>query len=120
MNKLGGMCFNWKVYAGLGVVGLGIWIVAPNLVIAALPLLLLLACPISMALMMRGMGGNQCAMQEAQTDRMEHANVTPDARLADLRAQREALTCEISELEAAQRSPDAGGDVGARPEQQAT
>lgn len=51
------MCFNWKVLAGLGVVALGIFLVAPTMVLGALPLLLLAACPLSMLFMMRGMNG---------------------------------------------------------------
>lgn len=116
MNKLHGMCFNWKVYAGLGVVGLGIWVVAPNLVVAALPVLLLLACPISMALMMRGMGAHQCATQGSQAEQTARVLSSPEARLADLRAKREALTREITDLEVAPRSLDVGG---ARSEQHA-
>ncbi len=49
-------CLNWKVLTGLGVAAVGIWIVDPKLIGTALPLLLLAACPLSMLLMMRGMG----------------------------------------------------------------
>ena len=41
-------CLNMKVLAGLAVVGVGIWLLAPELVTAAVPLLLLAACPLSM------------------------------------------------------------------------
>lgn len=57
------MCFDWRVLTGLGAVGLGVWLLAPQYVLSALPLLLVLACPLSMvvmAVMMRGsmgMGG---------------------------------------------------------------
>ncbi|MHB8576415.1 MAG: heavy metal-binding domain-containing protein [Dehalococcoidia bacterium] len=50
------MCLNWKVIGGLAVVGAGIWILDPKLIAAAFPLLLLAACPLSMLLMMGGMG----------------------------------------------------------------
>ena len=53
------MCFNWKVLAGLAAVGVGIYVVAPGLVVGALPLLLFAACPLSMLLMAKGMGGMQ-------------------------------------------------------------
>ena len=56
------LCLNWNVVAGLAVLGLGIWVVAPNLVWAALPILVVLACPLSMLFMMRGMGGSQRAI----------------------------------------------------------
>jgi hypothetical protein len=67
-SSLGGfrICLNWKVVAGLATVGLGIWIVAPNLVWAAVPILVVLACPLSMLFMMRGMGGVQCATRPEQ------------------------------------------------------
>jgi DUF2933 family protein len=60
-NLLAGLhlCLNWKVVTGLAVVGLSVWIVAPNFLWLALPVLILAACPISMLLMMRGMGGDQ-------------------------------------------------------------
>lgn len=50
-------CLNWKVLAGLVVVGLGVALVAPHALGVALPLLLLAACPLSMLLMMGAMGG---------------------------------------------------------------
>src|SRR5713101_6666679 len=36
------MCLNWKVLAGLAVVVVGIWIVAPKFALSALPVLLVL------------------------------------------------------------------------------
>jgi hypothetical protein len=68
MNALK-MCLNWKVLAGLGVVALGIFAVAPDLVLGALPLLLLAACPLSMVVMMwgmRNMGGMPAGSGAAQ------------------------------------------------------
>jgi hypothetical protein len=49
------MCLNWKVVAGLAVVGAIVWAVAPQLLPGAIPLLIVAACPLSMLLMMRGM-----------------------------------------------------------------
>lgn len=57
----------------LAAAGVGIWVVAPNLIGAALPLLLVAACPLSMLLMMRGMGGGQ------GTDRPRQAASAPQA-----------------------------------------
>lgn len=106
------MCLNWKVIAGLVVVGLGVWVVAPNLALAALPLLLLAICPLSMLLMMRGMQGGACANQPQQayqpveTDRLAQAGLTRDEQLAELRTrlarqqqQHEAIAREIARLE---------------------
>jgi hypothetical protein len=84
---MGRMCFNWKVLAGLAVVGLGVWVVAPNLVGAALPLLILAACPLSMLLMARGMQGGQCASQPEQTNEPAGVRLTREEQLAELKAQ---------------------------------
>lgn len=59
------MCFNWKVLAGLGAAGLGVFVVAPGLIGAAVPLLLALACPLSMVAMMIGMGRMGNSSQQA-------------------------------------------------------
>ncbi len=56
MNMLK-MCLNWKVLAALAAVGAGIYLWAPNLLAAALPLLILAVCPLSMVLMMGMMTG---------------------------------------------------------------
>ncbi len=110
--KMGGMCFNWKVVAGLAVVGLGIWAVAPNLLVAALPLLLVAACPLSMFFMMRGMGGGQCATKAqevppASAGLSARIELTGDESLAELQgravglqAQHKAIAREIARLEA--------------------
>lgn len=54
-----GMCFNRKVLIGLGAVAVVVLIAAPQAFLASLPVLFLLACPLSMVLMMRGMRGNR-------------------------------------------------------------
>lgn len=48
-------CLDWRVLSGLAVVGVGVYLVAPGLLLAVLPLLLAAACPLSMLLMMRAM-----------------------------------------------------------------
>ncbi len=102
------MCMNWKVLVGLGVVGLGVWAVAPNLIGAALPLLLLAVCPLSMILMMRGMGGmggGQSATPPAQTSQPTRLSGTPEEQLAELKARHEAIAAEIAQLESANDVP---------------
>lgn len=67
-------CLNWKVLAGLGAVAVGILVVEPQLFWSALPTLAVLICPLSMGLIMFGMGkmggmnnqGAQMAQQGAQ------------------------------------------------------
>lgn len=111
--KMGGLCFNWKVVAGLAAVGVGIWVLAPNLVGAALPLLLVAACPLSMLFMMRGMGGGQCASRAQQAKQPIGAVLTPragltrDEQLAEmkerataLQARHQAIASQIARLEA--------------------
>lgn len=55
MNMLK-MCLNWKVMAGLAAAGLGVYLIAPGAFAAALPLLFLAICPLSMVVMMMMMG----------------------------------------------------------------
>src|SRR3546814_19666292 len=66
------MCFNKKVVAALAIVALTIYLFVPNLVAAAIPLLILAACPLSMVLMMRMMSrsdeGSGCSSSRADTD----------------------------------------------------
>jgi hypothetical protein len=66
--KVLNMCLNWKVFAGLAAVGVGIYVVAPNLAAAALPFLILAICPLLMLLIMRSM---QDVRSETQEEREE-------------------------------------------------
>jgi hypothetical protein len=95
MAKMFGMCFNWKVLVALGVVGIGIWVVAPNAVLKALPFLLLAACPLSMLVMAwamkRGMAGTH-------HDSPKPARVDPRERLAALESNQAALQREIAQV----------------------
>ncbi|GHO82554.1 hypothetical protein [Dictyobacter formicarum] len=49
------MCLNWKVLVGLTLVALLVGVVAPHFLWAALPMLLVLGCPLSMIIMMVSM-----------------------------------------------------------------
>ncbi len=96
------MCLNWKVLVGLAVVGLAVWIVAPQLVLAALPLLLVAACPLSMLVMMGRMRGGQ----SAQANQPPAAGRTRDEQVAELRsrllsaqAEQEVIARQIAEIE---------------------
>ncbi len=111
------MCLNWKVLAGLAVVGVGIWIVAPQFALAALPVLLIAACPLSMLFMMRGMGngGDQQASQSCQAC---DTQPTREERLAALKNQEEALTAQIAELEQAENPVLSSAEAIAREAQQ--
>ena len=96
------MCLNWKVLAVLAVVGVIAWVVAPRLVLAALPLLLVVACPLSMLVMMGGMRGGQ----SAQANQLPAAGRTRDEQVAELRArllnvqaEQEVIALQIAEIE---------------------
>lgn len=52
-------CLNPKVLISLGLVAIAILILAPKAFFAALPLLILAACPISMVVMMATMNKNK-------------------------------------------------------------
>ena len=103
-----GMCLNWKVLAGLAVVGLLVLVVAPQFIGVALPLLLVAACPLSMLFMMRGMSGNGNANQttQLQEDQLPAGGSTRDEQLAELKsrlsgvqAEQAAIARHIAEIE---------------------
>jgi hypothetical protein len=58
------MCLNRNVLIGLGAGAAVVLVVAPQAFLTALPVLAVLACPLSMLLMMRGMGTDQGAGSE--------------------------------------------------------
>lgn len=88
--KILGMCFDRRVLLALGAAGVGLWIVAPEYVARFAPFLLLLACPLSMLFMMRGMGGHTGG---------HTASMTPQERLAALDHEREQVKAEIAEAQ---------------------
>lgn len=96
MKNVLGMCLNWKVLAGLGVVAIGLWVIAPQLVLAALPLLLLAACPLSMALMAWTMRGKPAESA---------GSVEPSARVAALEREQARLHDEIARARAELPAP---------------
>src|SRR5437763_12104673 len=108
MNRRLQLCLNWKVLGALALVGVGIWAVAPHLVLGAIPLLALAACPLSMMLMMRGMQGGACTTREEE--KPAEASVAKPVRVADLKAElaalheeQTALSREIARLESSRR-----------------
>lgn len=106
--SLFGMCLNWKVVAGLAVVGVIVLVLAPQYLWAALPVLLIAACPLSMLLMMRGMrgGGSQGALPPAERSPAPAMEQMHDEQLAELHArlsglqeEQESLARQIAERE---------------------
>lgn len=91
MGNMLRMCLNWKVLAGLGLVAVGVGVYSPGLLGAALPILLLAACPLSMLWMMRAMNHRDGA-----------ANCTPTPGISDdpaeLRTRMNLLAAEQEEI----------------------
>lgn len=81
-------CLNSRVIAALAALGLGLWALAPGLAAAALPLLVVAACPLSMLVMMRAMGTGRTASCEPD------ATTKQAEELAALRAEVTALRAE--------------------------
>lgn len=99
------MCFNRKVIAGLVVAALGTYLIAPNLLASALPLLLLAACPLSMLLMGRAMMGRQGTAPAVSGSRLDppipspaEAGLDRDERVTQLHAQLQSLGQQQAEL----------------------
>lgn len=88
-------CLNWKVLSGLGVAGVAIYLVAPDLAVAAIPILVLAACPLSMLLMVWSMQ----RAQEQQTPQEPDVGLVRDERVEQLRTQQAALADQIGALE---------------------
>ncbi|MGH2796391.1 MAG: DUF2933 domain-containing protein [Thermoleophilaceae bacterium] len=86
-----GMCLDRRVLIGLAVIAVGIWALAPDLILGALPLLLLAACPLSMLLMMRMMSSH------GQTS---VPGATPATRLAALERDQARFAEEIAHARA--------------------
>ena len=88
------MCFNCKVMAALAVAGLGVVVFAPDVLGAALPLLLLAAWPLSMVVMMRAMsGGNRCD-DRSMANAAETGTAAASSEATRLRAELDQLRAE--------------------------
>ena len=100
------MCLNWRVVAGSAVVGVIVWAVAPQLLLGAIPLLIVAACPLSMLFMMRGMqgGGSQKAMPPASEQMHEERLAELHSRLSGLQAEQESLARQVAEMESPEAS----------------
>ena len=105
------MCFNWKVIAGLAVVAAGVYMVAPAAFAAALPLLFLAACPLSMLLMMKMMSGDSAQKAGEKTD-SQATRATPaqsadpdelDAELQRLQARQTAIADQLDAMRREER-----------------
>lgn len=80
-------CFNWRVYAGLGAVALVVAAFQPALALPALAVAVMLACPVSMWLMMRSGQGAQCGTPTRERD----------AEVARLRSEIDTLKRDLAD-----------------------
>jgi hypothetical protein len=118
-------CLNPKVLIALAAAAVAVVVLAPNLIAGAFPLLLALVCPLSMLVMMGGMARMGTNKENAQTGAPTVLTsvdapvppglaVSPDARLALLRAQQQVLAEQNAAIAAEIAAPDAT-ETGARP-----
>jgi choline-glycine betaine transporter len=76
-------CLDWRVLVALALVGLGIWLLAPGALAVVLPALVLVACPLSMVLMMR-MTGSRAPMGEGMSDQDRDVEAVPASRIEEV------------------------------------
>ena len=88
-----GMCLSWKVIASLSAVALGTVVLAPQLALAALPILVVAACPLSCLLMMRRMRTRSNCRTSADSipGRSLDGAVNQEDRIAQLEAEIQRL-----------------------------
>ena len=94
------MCLNKKVIGGLVAAAVAIYLLVPDLFGAALPLLILAACPLSMLLMMRMMSGSK----KGSTDTEQSSGDVDE--LAQLRGEVDRLRAEQDGQPTASETPD--------------
>lgn len=91
---------NWRVIAGLVVVGVALFLFAPKLAANSLPVLVALVCPISMLVMVVSMG--RMNMQGRQSEVSETApalqNLNRQQQLQQLEEQLERVQLQQREI----------------------
>lgn len=103
------MCLNRNVLIGLGVVALGVWVLAPDAFSAALPLLVLLACPLSMVVMMGAMGGKGGACKTGSDSSDAAGSDTAPDEIVRLRAEVDQMRAELRSQQDARPADEAAG-----------
>jgi hypothetical protein len=71
------MCFDWRVLAGFGVLDLGLLAASPQLALDALPVELILLCPITAAMMVRRMNAERRVRAAVSEEDSPTATVRP-------------------------------------------
>lgn len=81
------MCFNKKILITLGIIAVAVLVLKPGWILAAAPLLILAACPLSMMFMMKGMNAGQAKNpvegSSAGPDLIKAAPTTGKSTIAD-------------------------------------
>lgn len=112
-DRLMKMCLNKKVVIGLAAVAGGVLLFAPQAIGAALPLLIVLACPLSMVFMMRGgmAGGESCGTSQAKSASASagsgaatEGDSQDEAELIRLRAEVDQLRAEMRDRQDGRRA----------------
>lgn len=98
-------CLNWRVVAVLVAVSAGVTMFAPNLIAAAVPLLIVAACPLSMLVMMRTMTSHQSISSLGRDPRSGDRPSLLRERLAATRLEQQHLEQELARLETAEPVP---------------
>ena len=104
-------CLDWRVLTGLAALGVAVYLVAPGLIAAAVPLLLLAACPLSMLLMMKAMGAQQPKSGPEMTGGIGADRATAlRHELADLGRRQEQVAQELRAIDGTRRDRTDAGD----------
>ena len=103
------MCLNWKAATALAVVAGGIYLLAPSMFAAALPLLVVSLCPLSMLMMMRMMSGDVRPSCRASHVGGAAANTESqadlEAELARVRADQRAIEERLGAIRSSAAEP---------------
>jgi hypothetical protein len=110
-------CLNWKVIVGVVVAAGALFLVAPSVALAAIPVLLVAICPLSMLLMMWGMRGGP-GTQTGVTNDLGMKSVSGTDELSALRARIARVQDEneiiARELARSPRRPADGGEAATK------
>lgn len=112
---------DWRIVGILVVVGAGVALFAPNLIATVFPLLIVAACPLSMVVMMRSMGGRDPGHAPGPTDSRDTRALLRD-RLVATQLEQLQIQQELARLDDADgnvagdgRRPGATADAPVRP-----
>jgi hypothetical protein len=112
MRQFVRLCLDPRVLVAFSALGVAVWLLAPGLLIGAIPLLIVLACPASMILMAVMMRPSASTTSDQAAPR--HAGRIR-SELADLDTRRSLLEAELN---AAQEPVERSGPAAQAPRQE--